>query len=61
MCDRNSPTEPSIVCSQNSVSTAINEFKNHPSIFFISKNMEKIGYPGFALECVSLEETIKSI
>ena len=30
LCDRNVPTKPRIACSQNSVFTAINKFKNHP-------------------------------
>ena len=60
LCDRNISTEPSIACFQNSVSTAINKFKNHLSIS-IKKNMEKIGCPCFAFEFVSLKETIKEV
>ena len=61
LCYRNVPTEPGIACSQNTVSTAINKFRNHPSILSINKNMERIGCPSFAFEFVSLEETIKEV
>ena len=61
LCDRNVPTEPGIACSQNTVSAAINKFRNHPSILSINKNMERIGRPSFAFEFVSLEETIKEV
>ena len=61
LCDQNVPTEPGIICSQNKVSTSINEFRNHPSILSINKNMERIGRPSFAFEFVSLEEIIKEI
>ena len=37
LCDRHVPTEPGIACSQNTVSTAINKFRNHPSILSIKK------------------------
>ena len=60
-CDRNVPIEPGIACSQNTVSTAINKCRNHPSILSIKKNMERIGRPSFAFEFVSLEETIKEV
>ena len=39
LCDRNVPTESAYACSQNTVSTAINKFRNHPSIISINKNM----------------------
>ena len=42
LCDRNVPTEPGTACSQNTASTAINKFRNYPSIFSINKNMERI-------------------
>ena len=61
LCDRNVPTKPGIACSQNTVSTAINKFRNHPSILSIHKNMEKIGRSSLAFEFVSLEETIKKL
>ena len=61
LCDRNVHTEPGIACSQNTVSTAINKFRNHPSILSINKNMERIGCPSFSFEFVSLEETIKEV
>ena len=61
LCDRNVPTEPGIACSQNAVSTAINKFRNHPSILSINKSMERIGCLIFAFEFVSLEETIKEV
>ena len=61
LCDRNVPTESAYACSQNTVSTAINKFRNHPSILSINKNMERIGCPSFAFEFVSLEETIKEV
>ena len=54
--DRNVPTKPGIANSQNTVSNAINKFRNHPSILSINKSMERIGCPSFALEFVSLEE-----
>ena len=57
-CGRNVPTD---ACSQNTVSTAINKFRNHPSILLLNKNMERIGCPSFSFEFVSLEETIKEI
>ena len=40
--DRNAPTKQDIACSQNTVSTAISKFRNHPSILSINKNMERI-------------------
>ena len=43
LCDQNVPTEPGIACSQNTVSTAISKFTNHPSILSINKSMEGIG------------------
>ena len=61
LCDRNILTESVIACSQNVVSTAINKFRNYPSIISINKNVERIGYPSFAFEFVSLEETIKEV
>ena len=61
LCDRNVLTEPGFACSQNTVSTAINKFRNHPSILSINKNMERIGCPSFSFEFVSLEETIKEV
>ena len=61
LCNRNVPTEPGIACCQNAVSTAINKFRNHPSILSINKNMERIGCPSFSFEFVSLEETIKEV
>ena len=54
--DRNVPTKPGIANSQNTVSNAINKFRNHPSILSYNKNMERIGCPSFAFEFVSLEE-----
>ena len=42
-CDRNVPTESVIACSQSTASTAINNFRNHPSILSTNKNMERIG------------------
>ena len=59
LCDRNVPKEPGIACSQNSVSTAINKFKNHSSILSINK--KRVGCPSFSFKFVSLEETIKKI
>ena len=59
--DRNVPTKPGIANSQNTVSNAINKFRNHPTILSINKNMERIGCPSFAFEFVSLEETIKEV
>ena len=61
LCDRNVTTEPGITCSQNSVSTAINKFKNHLSILSINKNMERIGCPSLAFEFVPLEKRIKEV
>ena len=61
LCDRNVPTESAYACPQNAVSTAINKFSNHPSILSINKSMERIGYPSFAFEFVSLEETVKEV
>ena len=61
MCDRNVPTEPGIACSQNTVSKAINKFRNHPSILSINKNMERIERPSFAFKFLSLDETIKEV
>ena len=61
MCDRNVSREPGITCSQNSLSTAINKFKNHPSILYIDKNVERIRCPSFAFEFVLLEEAIKEV
>ena len=42
LCDRNVLTEPGIACSQNAVSIAIKKLRNHPSILYINKNMERI-------------------
>ena len=61
MRDQNVPTESGVACSQNTVSTAINKFRNHPSILSINKNIERIGRPSFTFEFVSLEETIKKV
>ena len=61
LCHRNIPKKPGIACSQNTVSTTINEFRNHPSILSINKNMERIGCPSFSFVFVSLEETIKEV
>ena len=61
LCDRNVPTEPGIACSQNTVFTAIDKFRNHPSIPSINKSMERIGRPSFAFEFVSLEDAIKEV
>ena len=52
LCDRNVPTEPGVACSQTRVSIGISKFRNHSSILPIIKNMERIGYRGFALEFV---------
>ena len=51
LCDRNVPTESGIACSQNRVSTAINQFRNHSSILSINKNMKRIGWPSLAQFC----------
>ena len=40
LCDRNVPTESAYACSQNTVSTGINKFRNHPSIISINKNIK---------------------
>ena len=61
LCDQNVPTESAYACSHNTVSAAINKFRNQPRIISINKNMETIGCPSFALEFVSLEETIKEV
>ena len=61
LCDRNVPVEPGIACSQNTVSTAINKFRNHPSIVSINKNIERTRRPSFAFAFVSSEETIKEV
>ena len=61
LCDRNVPTKPGIACSQNTVSTAINKFRNHPSIVSINKNIERTRRPSFAFAFVSSEETIKEV
>ena len=61
LCDRNVPTEPRIACSQNTVSTATNKFRNHPSILSINKNLVRIECPSFAFEFASVEETIKEV
>ena len=50
MWDRNVPAESGIAWSQNAVYTAINKFRNHPSILSINKNMERIRCPSFAFE-----------
>ena len=47
--------------NQDTVFTTINKFRNHPSIFSVNKNMERIGCPSFAFEFVSLEETIEEV
>ena len=36
LCDLNFPTEPVITCYQNTVSTAITKFRNHPNILSIN-------------------------
>ena len=59
--DRNVPTESVIPCSQNTVSTAINKFRNHPSIISINKNMKRIRCASFGFEFVSLQETIHEV
>ena len=59
LCDRNVPTEPGIACSQNTVSAAINKFRNHLSILSINKNMERIGRSSFAFEFVSLKKLLR--
>ena len=61
LCDRNVPTEPGIACSQNTVFTAINKFRNHPRILSINKNMKRMECPSFSFEFVSLEETFKEV
>ena len=61
MRNRNVPTEPGIACSQNTVSKAINKFRNYRSILSIHKNTERIGRPSFAFEFLSLDETIKEV
>ena len=61
LCDRNVLTEPGIACSQNAVSIAIKKLRNHSSILYINKNMERIWCPSFVFEFVSLEETIKEV
>ena len=61
LCDRNDPTEPGIAWSQNTVSTAVNKFRNHPSILSINQKMQRIELPSFASEFVSLEEKIKEV
>ena len=61
LCDRNIPTESGSAYSQNTVSTAINKFRNQPSILSINKNIEGIGCPSLAFEFVSSEETIKEV
>ena len=61
LCDQTVLSEPGVAYSQNVVSTAINKFKNHPSILPINKNMEKLACPSFASEFASLEEGIKEV
>ena len=61
LCDQNVPTEPGIACSQNTISIAINKFRSHPSILSINKNVERVGCLSFALEFVTLEDTIKGV
>ena len=61
LCDRNVLTESVIACSQDAVSTAFNKFRNHRSILSVNKSMERIGYPSFAFEFASLEDTIKEV
>ena len=61
LCDRNVPTKPGIACCQNAVSTAINIFRNYPSILSIYKNTDIIGCPSSAFKFVSLEETVKEV
>ena len=61
LCDRNVLTEPGIACSKNTVSKAINKFRNNPNILSINKYMERIGCPSFAFKFVSLKETIKEV
>ena len=61
LCDRNVPTDPGLACSQNTISTAINKFRNGPSTLSNNKNMERIGCRIFSFEFVSLEETIKEV
>ena len=61
LCDWYVLTETDTACSQNTVSTAINKFRNHPSILSTNKIMKRIGWPSFAFEVVSLEEKIKEV
>ena len=61
LCDWYVLTETDIACSQNTVSTAINKFRNHPSIVSINKNIERTRRPSFAFAFVSSEETIKEV
>ena len=37
LCDQNVLTEPGIACSQNTFSTAINKFRNHPVSSLLTK------------------------
>ena len=53
MWDRNVPAESGIAWSQNTVSTSINKFRNHPSILSVNRNMESIECPSFAFEFLS--------
>ena len=62
MCHWNVPTEPGIACSQNTLPTTTNKFRNHPSTLSVNENMERIGCPSFAFVfIVLLEETIKEV
>ena len=61
LCYRNVPTKPGIACSQNTVSTVINKFRNHPSIVSINKNIERTRRPSFVFAFISSEEIIKEV
>ena len=61
LCNLNICKEPGIGLSQNTVSTAISKFRNHPSILSINKRMERQRCPSFVFEFASLEETIKEV
>ena len=61
LCDRDVPTKPAIASSQNTVSTAINKFRNHANILFINKNMERIGGPSFAFELFHWKKQLKNL
>ena len=60
-CNRNVPTDPGTASPLNTISTAISKLRNHPGILSININMERIRWPSFTFEFVSLEETIKEV